>query len=175
MNLEGKNYYSAGITWKNRLYQAMPWISSNGSDWSDNTPIDFDGDGYVRSLKPNQIVRSLFLGNLQDSNGILHYQTPGEHIFTYKGDCSGCEFAEHAKVIDNSQQGRWIVNVTGSAGLLNIMSIKDPSNYPHDFALVPSQWEDNYLDDPWDPDWIKPLNETPFSALRFMVFCEIYM
>eukprot|EP01084_Bolivina_argentea_P001580 2913_1 len=169
MNLEGHAYYSPGLKYKNRFGEAMPWISSNGTDWSDNTPLDFDGNGYVKSLKQNQIARSLFLDGLTDSNGNVHYQRPGEHIFTYEGDCSGCEFSFNAKVIDKSQQGKWIMNVTGE-GLLNIMSIKDPSNYPHNFALVPSQWES--INSIWDPDWLKPITDTPFSNLRFMDFLD---
>ena len=33
---------------------------------------------------------------------------------------------------------------------------------PHNFVLVPSKWENDYKDDPLDPDWLKPLNETNF-------------
>ena len=68
-------------------------------------------------MKEDQIARSLFLDGLQDDEGVVHYPTPGEHIFTYEGDCSGCEFTQGAKVVDNSQDGKWIVNFT-SGGLI---------------------------------------------------------
>ena len=146
MNLEGKSYYSAGITFKNRLAQAQPWFSGDANNWSNNMPLDLDNNGYVKSLKQGQIARSLFLRNLQDpnDNSIIHYMTPGQHIFLYEGDCSGCQFSFDAKVIDNSQQGRWIVNVTADC-VIEIMSIKDPTNYPKNFVLVPSQWENSCM------------------------------
>ena len=145
MNLEGKSYFSQGITWKNRLNQGMPWISGDNNNWENNEPLDLDTNGYVKSLKSGQIARSLFLSNLQDSQdkSIIHYMTPGEHIFLYEGDCSGCQFSFSAKVLDNSQQGRWILNVTGE-GVINIVSM-NPSNYPKNFVLVPSQWEDSCM------------------------------
>ena len=43
------------------------------------------------------------------------------------------------------------------------MSIKDPSNYLHNFALVPCQWASNWQDDIWDPNWLKPLQDTPLN------------
>ena len=107
------------------------------------------------------------IDGLKDSNGDVHYQTPGEHIFLYNGDCSNCEFSLGPKVIDKSTNGRWILNVTGFGSLV-INSIPDPSNYPHNFVLVPSQWENDYKTDPWDPDWLKPLQDTPFSNFRYM-------
>eukprot|EP01084_Bolivina_argentea_P001579 2912_1 len=174
INLENKNYYSPGIAWKNRLYQSMAWISGDANNWHNNMTLDLDSNGYVKSLKKDQIARSIFLGNLEDPNdkNIIHYQTPGEHIFLFEGDLNPQDIEiQVTKVIDTSQKGRWILNITGM-GILNIKNISNPSNYPRNFVIVPAQWESSYKNDIWDPYWIKPLNETAFSNLRFMDFLE---
>ena len=165
-NLEGKSYYSPGITWKNRLYQSQPF-KANG-----NYSLSLDSNGYVNSLPTGHTAHSLFMDALKDSNGDIHYPTPGLHVFLYDGDCSGCRFSLGSKTV-NQSDGRWIVNFTASStGQLDIDSIPNPSNYPHNFVLVPIEYESNYKTDPWDPSWLKPLQDTPFSSFRFMDFLQ---
>ena len=50
----------------------MPWISGDENNWQNNEPLDFDGNGYVKSLKSEQIARSLFIGNLDDTHDDNH-------------------------------------------------------------------------------------------------------
>ena len=129
MNLEGKAYWTHGYSWKNRLMQSMPFISQNASSWQDGRPLNFDGNCYVKSLLPGQWAGSLFLDLDTDEYG-WHYSTQGTRIFLYDGDCSGCDFDFNSQVIDKSQDGRWIVNVSqvrdqGQA-YFKITFIKDP-------------------------------------------------
>eukprot|EP01084_Bolivina_argentea_P227651 384499_1 len=155
----------------------MPFISQNSSSWYSDQPINFDGNGYVKSLLPEQFVGSLLLDIEYDENG-WHYLSQGEHIFLYDGDCSGCDFQFNAKIIDKSQNGRWIINITqsnsGNYGSLQsvyfTISSIEPNNYPKNFVLVPSQYENNYKSEPWDPDWLKPLIDNKFMSYRFMDF-----
>lgn len=79
------------------------WTSGTESNWDDKRPIDLDGNGWVRSLAPGQIVRTLiFYGDgahnlggrylvLYDGKGTLRYggatrddaaSTPGREVVT---------------------------------------------------------------------------------------------
>eukprot|EP01084_Bolivina_argentea_P080672 146091_1 len=116
--------------------------------------------------------------NKDANNGLWHVpkSMQGIHIFLYDGDCSNCYFRWNAVVINNTEQGRWIMNVSDQGGVYNtkcyigIRNIPNPSNYPHNFRLIPIENENNYQDIIFEPTWIKPINNTGFSSMRFMDF-----
>eukprot|EP01083_Nonionella_stella_P265314 898846_1 len=141
MNLEGITYYSPGVKFLNRFYGAAPFKSNNAS-----LPLDVDENGYVKSLLPGQEAGALFMSVNKDPNkGLWHVpkSMQGIHIFLYDGDCSNCYFRWNAVVINNTEEGRWIMNVSDQGGVHNtkcfigIRNISNPSNYPHNFRLIP--------------------------------------
>ena len=173
-NLEGITYYSPGLKFLNRFYGAAPFKSNNAS-----LPVDFDSNGYAKSLLPGQEVGALFMSVDKDPNsGLWHVpkSMQGIHVFLYDGDCSGCSFRWNAIVLNKSEPGRWIMNVSDQGGVHNakcwigVSEIPDPSNYPHNFRLVPIEHENDYQDVIFEPSWIEPIAKTGFSSMRFMDF-----
>ena len=83
---------------------SRPWISGSGDAWDDRRSIDVDDDGWVRSLEPGQVARTVMLTKgghpggefvvLYDGEGTLDYESellenrsrPGRHVIRVKKD-----------------------------------------------------------------------------------------
>jgi len=97
--------YSTDMPLVDIFKSSRPWISGTGDEWEDGKPLDLDENGWVRSLKPEQIARTLMLtmgGHpggeftvLYDGEGELMYDNmlnpldrersrPGRHLIQLK-------------------------------------------------------------------------------------------
>ena len=188
MNLAEVIYYSKGTPFKNRFLSAQPFFSGTEWTWSDNRELNLDENGYPRSLESGQYAKSLFLqvGNYDDAEvtGTTYsYMNIGPHVFTFDGDCTGCcNFRFNGEILNSSNDGEWIINITSSSTrpMIQIECIPDEDNYPRNFAIIPQEWSYSNDDDDgdddsskennnvWDPNWIESLNKTNFKVLRFM-------
>ena len=58
-NLTGISHWSTEIPFVDLFMTSRPWISGSTSTWDDKRPFDRDSRGWIRSLKPRQIARTL--------------------------------------------------------------------------------------------------------------------
>ena len=96
--------YSVDMPFVDIFKSSRPWVSGGGRKWNDGRSIDLDGDGWVRSLKPGQVARTLMLtkgghpggefvvlydgeGQIDHNNELLETQSrPGRHVVRVKKD-----------------------------------------------------------------------------------------
>ncbi|MGB5683566.1 MAG: hypothetical protein WBM47_17095, partial [Polyangiales bacterium] len=60
-NLAGVVDYSTDMPFVDLFKSSRPWISGSDEKWDDGRPLDLDEYGWVRSLKPGQVARTLML------------------------------------------------------------------------------------------------------------------
>ncbi|MGB5194913.1 MAG: hypothetical protein WBN70_18150, partial [Polyangiales bacterium] len=53
--------YSTDMPFVDLFKSSRPWISGSDEKWDDGRPLDLDEYGWVRSLKPGQVARTLML------------------------------------------------------------------------------------------------------------------
>ena len=96
--------YSRDIPFVDLFKSSRPWISGSDEKWDDRRPIDLDEDGWVRSLMPGQVARTLMLtkgghpggefivvydgqGEIDYGNELLQNQSrPGRQVIRVKKD-----------------------------------------------------------------------------------------
>jgi hypothetical protein len=81
------------------------WVSgTKGGAWSDGRPLDLDENGWVRSLKPKQVARTLMPTHVKRPGGlfVVLYDGEGEIQFAY-----GLE-----EVPGESRPGRYLIKAT---------------------------------------------------------------
>src|SRR4029079_15867450 len=60
-NLTGISDWSAEWAFVDAFKAVRDWISGSPSQWDDGRAVDVDADGWVRSLLPGQLARTLVL------------------------------------------------------------------------------------------------------------------
>lgn len=115
MNLEDITYYARGTPFKNRFLSAQEFFSGNDSIWSDGRSLNLDENGYPTDLFHDQYARSLFLEVGDYDDGSYSYMNIEPHIFTFEGNCSCCNFRFNAEILDQTVDGQWVINITGSS------------------------------------------------------------
>ncbi|MEZ4288413.1 MAG: hypothetical protein R3A47_09775 [Polyangiales bacterium] len=165
------------------------WVSAHDGVWSDETPIDIDEHGWVRSLKPGQVVKALALWETK------HYPK-GKYIVLYDGEGT-IEYdegpASNRFLPDESRPGRHVVELDPARsenGMLLVLRSTNPSNYIRNIrVLLPGgvcendfsrscgddsacganrckSFESVYATEPFNPVFLSRVRK--FSALRFM-------
>jgi len=183
-NLGEVRYYTPNWPFINIFKTANAWISGSGSTWNDGQTLDLDENGWVRSLRPGQIARTLMLritpvypaGKyhvLYDGEGTIRYDfaatkdeaasVPGHHVINVVPSTNGI-----ALFITSTNPANYIRNirVTMPGGV----SKKDPLKYIADPESVPSSQVIEF----WrcdgtrvfHPQFLKRLDQ--YRTLRFM-------
>ncbi|MEM9191778.1 MAG: hypothetical protein AAGF12_21580 [Myxococcota bacterium] len=115
---------------------SRPWISGTDEVWEDDRPIDVDEHGWVRSLRPGQLVRTLMLWdnvNYRPGRYVLRYEGEGE--IDYHGS-SAVRLVE-----SESRPGRHVLDIDPSRseqGLGMDIRATNPDNYLRNMVVVPS-------------------------------------
>jgi hypothetical protein len=91
------------------------WISGSAGEWSDRRSLDTDADGWVRSLQPGQVARTLLLWDLQGR------YPGGTYIVLYEGQ--GTLQYGVAAILDaaRSRPGRDVLRVEPAKGGIAIV------------------------------------------------------
>lgn len=78
--------YSVDMPFVDLFRSSRPWISGSGATWDDGRSIDVDQDGWVRSLKPGQVARTLMLtkGGHPGGEFIALYDGEGQIDFDHE-------------------------------------------------------------------------------------------
>jgi hypothetical protein len=110
-NLDSVNDWGTMLPFADLFKTSRPWISGNAAtfEWDDGRPLDLDAEGWVRSLLPNQIARTLML--VDDTT--LEVGS-GRWVVRYEG--SGTLQYVHGATVISQSPGRDLIEVHPMAG-----------------------------------------------------------
>ena len=158
MGLGGISDWSTQYPFINFMKHARSW-----HDWDndDNDDFDLDENGWVRSLQPGQTAGSVFL--VKEDGSPVVYDT----MIVYYEGTGTIEYTWSASKIENaSTPGRDVVSV-GEGNHLMKITATDSSDPIRNIAIVPAQYEENYLNgEIFNPDFLDRIKH--FRAVRFM-------
>ncbi|HYO98126.1 MAG TPA: hypothetical protein VER33_26660 [Polyangiaceae bacterium] len=105
-NLGPVNDVSEEWPFADAFKQAREWISGvKDGEWSDKRPLALDDRGWVRSLLPNQVARTLVFGS------DTHFPA-GNYVVTWKGK-GKLEYSINGQVLSTAP-GREVVQIDGT-------------------------------------------------------------
>ncbi len=185
-NLSSIVDYNPEWAFVNVFLASRNWISGRGYTWDDGREIDVDEHGWVRSLKVEQIARTLLLwdlapGSFPSGTYIVLYE--GQGTLQYSG-------AQHS--VAASTPGRDVLEVASDSGGIEIdITSVNPDNYLRNIrVIVPGgrcendprvycedaftcaagarciSFEENYRQVPFHPLFLSSI--ATYKVLRFM-------
>jgi hypothetical protein len=77
-NLSGTDDWNTEIQFADLFKISRPWTSGSATEWDDKRPFDLDERGWIRSLAPGQVARTLLFSDH------THFR-PGVYDLTYNG------------------------------------------------------------------------------------------
>ena len=112
-NLAAVNFFATQVPFIDQFKSSAPWTSGSATAWSDGRSLDLDSDGWIRSLQPGQIARTLMLrgpGVYPSGKYVVLYDGAGtlEYVFGWR------------KVAAESTPGRDVVEAIGTEGNLGL-------------------------------------------------------
>jgi hypothetical protein len=120
-NLAQVEDYSGEWVFVDAFKQSRPWISGSEANWEDRRELDLDDRGWVRSLKPGQIARTLLFWR----EG-LRYPS-GKYTVLYEGEGTITYFVND-KVVQSSH-GRDVLDVDWRKGGIGLfLTATNPRN-----------------------------------------------
>lgn len=130
-NLNPIVYWSSQVPFINVMKSSSRWISGDSSQWDNQQPLDLDANGWVRSLAPGQVARTLMLWDIGD-----HYPA-GQYLVRYNGEGT-LNFGSAASVVPGSQKpGEMLLQVTPDLGGIYMdISATNPANYLRDIEII---------------------------------------
>jgi hypothetical protein len=119
--------HSVDMPFVDLFKSARPWISGGGDKWDDGRSIDVDENGWVRSLRPGQVARTLMLTKGGHS--------AGEFIVLYDGEGE----ISHSNELLSSQSrtGRHVIRVKKDGAVLFEISKTNPDNPIRNIRVLP--------------------------------------
>lgn len=181
-NLTGIADWSSEWAFVDAFKASRSWISGSNDQWDDGRPLDLDGDGWVRSLLPGQLARTLVLpeGHYPAGRYVVLYD--GEGTLTYSGG--------GARDAASSAPGRDVVIADGASPIVVNITATTPGNYLRNIRFIMpggvcstdpfrycddgspcetgtcSRFEDNYATQIFHPTFLSRLRG--YRVLRFM-------
>ena len=134
-NLDAVVDWGTMLPFNDLFKTSRPWISGNSATFrfDDGRPLDLDADGWVRSLLPDQVARTVML--VED---VTMRVGSGRYVVTYSGD-GELDYMNNGLEIVSRQQGRDVVSVPQSTSggiFLNIFAT-NPANPIRDIRVLP--------------------------------------
>lgn len=173
-NLTGVVDWSAEWTFSNPFKQSRQWISASRDVWDDGRKLDLDEHGWVKSLLPGQIARTVMFW----SDGEKHYQG-GKYEVLYDGEGKMTSFPQRMTGFEPGKLTIWVAPEKGGISLT--LEATNPDNYIRNIRIVTPESACNAAaDTPCQPPAANAgQNKTPFTpefldsiksyrALRFM-------
>ncbi len=127
-NLTGVIDWSVEWAFVDAFKASRSWISGSENAWDDGRELDLDGDGWVRSLLPGQLARTLVLpeGHYPQGRYIVLYD--GEGTLTYSG--GGTRDAA------SSSPGRDVIVASGTSPVIVNITATTPGNYLRNIRFI---------------------------------------
>lgn len=122
--------WSTNMPFVDQFKSSRPWISGKGWDvWNDKRALDLDESGWVRSLKPDQLARTLIL------TGGRHMG--GRYLLLHDGE-GEIEFDHTVKVLESeSRPGRIVLQLEENAQIGLAISQTNPENPLRNIRVLP--------------------------------------
>jgi hypothetical protein len=129
-NLGGLNYFATQVPFIDLFKTSAPWVSGSATAWDDGRSFDLDSNGWVRSLQPGQIARTLMLAR----KGV--YPT-GKYVVLYDGEGSLEYVFGWRKVAAESSPGRDVVEAATPDGYFALFITRtNPSNHVRNIRVL---------------------------------------
>lgn len=162
-NIDGIRDWSPSWAFSDIFKSSRSWISGTPIAWDDGRAVDTDADGWVRSLQPGQIARTLMLW---DHDG--RFPT-GTYIVRWSGT-GQLQFWGGCRVITQTQSYAEL-DVTGPAGIGIFITQADPADYIRGIQVTGPEGS---LLEHGSMGFTRGLLESlrPYSVLRFMDWME---
>lgn len=162
-NLDGISDWGTMLPFVDLFKTSRPWISGNSAtfQWDDGRPFDLDEEGWVRSLLPGQIARTIML--VDDTT--LQVGS-GRWVVRYEG--SGTLQYPHGASVVSQSPGRDLIEVHSMAGgglFLNIVAT-DPANHLRRIRILREEHADLPSPPLFAPAFLERI--APYRVLRFM-------
>ena len=160
-NLAGIADWSTEPPFVDLFKSSRPWFSGNTDGaWDDGRTLDLDEHGWVRSLKPGQIARTLLLWDIE------HYPK-GKYVVLYEGKGT-LDYGDRS-IEPESRPGRHVLAVDPSPKaegiLLNITKTNSADPIRNIRVIMPG-FERTYEDQIFNPRFLDRIRS--YSVLRFM-------
>jgi hypothetical protein len=159
-NVSGLDDWSTEFTFVDVFKQSRPWFSGSASVWQDQRPLDLDEHGWVRSLLPGQVARTLMFWDLSRDPG--RYPA-GHYVVSYEGE-GRLEYGPSARLVERAP-GREVIDVDpargGGIGLF--ITATSPSNYIRNLHVT---MPDAPSGERFNPTFVDRLQN--YRAIRFM-------
>ncbi len=131
-NLVGISYFATQVPFIDLFKTSAPWISGSAGAWDDGRSIDLDSSGWVKSLLPGQVARTLML------RGPGVYPS-GKYVVLYEGQGS-IEYAfGWRRLAAESSPGRDVLEVINTQiadGLGIFLTATNPANNLRNFRVL---------------------------------------
>ena len=128
-NLAAVEYWSSQLPFVDVMKSSSAWVSGDKDTWDNKQAIAVDADGWVRSLAPGQIARTLML------RAIGGNYPAGQYVVRYKGQGT-LGFAGSVVVLAR-KPGEILLQVTPDAeGLLVNLEATSPGDYLRDIQVT---------------------------------------
>lgn len=131
-NLAPVSYYSSQLPFVDVMKSASPWISgSSGGTWDTQQPLNLDANGWVRSLAPGQVARTLML------RAIPNHYPAGRYLVRYKGQ--GTIKIDYAARVVSQIPGEIVIDVNPGAddgGVYLGIEATNPNDYVRDIVVT---------------------------------------
>lgn len=154
VNLTHLKSYSSSIPFVDAFKKARPWFST-----SDPGELNITSDGWIASLQPGQVARTMIFNNV---NG--NYPTGVYNIF-YQGE-GELKLGGGATAISRGK-GHIKARVVSHKGGIKIQIRRtNPKNPIKNIRVILPGYEDSYLERPFYPPFIEYIQK--FKVVRFM-------
>jgi len=128
-NLNAITYYSPQMPFVDVMKSASAWVSGDAVNWDNRQPLDLDANGWVRSLAPGQVARTLML--------LTEGYPAGQYVVRYRGQGT-LHFTQAAAVVPGSERpGELRIQVTAGKGGIHLdISATNPADYLRDIQVI---------------------------------------
>ena len=128
-NLTGVVDYSGEWTFSDPYKQSRAWCSSSGKIWDDGRKLDLDEHGWVKSLLPGQVARTvMFWGD-----GEKHYPA-GKYKVLYDGEGKLTSFPHRVTAFEPGKLTIWVTPANGGISLT--LEATNPENYIRNIRVI---------------------------------------
>ena len=128
-NLIGVSDWSSEWVFRDPFKQSRGWISSTNNTWYDGRPLDLDEHGWIKSLLPGQIARTVMYW----SDGEKHYPA-GTYEILYDGEGKLTTFPQRVVA---TAPGKLTLSVQPQKGGIALsIEATTPTNYIRNIRIV---------------------------------------
>ncbi len=131
-NLGDLREYASAWPFVDAFKTSRAWISGSEEAWDDGRPLDLDERGWVRSLAPGQIARTLMFWDLPPG----HFPS-GRYLVLYEGQGTLLYAAGARLLAAESRPGRHVLDVDARRGGIRLEILAtDPADPIRDIRVL---------------------------------------